>query len=130
MRGALFHAEDKEEPHENERGEHEKKAQANEQAAKIIGGIAGDRFGADIAEAQPDLCRIEFLAQRRLDLSAVGRIKPKPHGGRFAVAIGPQLLAGFQSNEGLGRAAVLFPVILILIAHPTGIEIDAGIPIT
>ena len=130
LRGALFHAEDKEEPHENERSEHEKKAQANEQAAEVIGGITGDRFDADIAEVQPDLCRIEFLAKRRLDLSAVGRIKPKPHGSRFAVAIGPQLLAGFQSDKGLGRAAVLFPVILILISHSTGIEINPGIPIT
>ena len=37
LRGTLFHAKDKEEPHENERGEYEEKAQANEQATEVIG---------------------------------------------------------------------------------------------
>ena len=129
MGRALFHAEDEKEAHQNERGEHEEKTEADEQPAKIAGGLAGDRFSAHIAKHEADLRGIEFFLKRGFDLRAFSFGESVTHRGGFAVAVGPKFLAGGQRDKGFGSAAMLFPIFLVLVADAAGIKIDAGIPV-
>ena len=61
-------------------------------------------------------------------VSAVRR-QARPHGGQLTEAPSPQRLAPRQGHERLRRAAVLFPVLVVLWTDSTEVHGERGIPV-
>src|SRR5262249_4892503 len=120
----LLHTKLEQQRHQQQRSYHEKDAEPEKELAEILRLVRGfERLLADWLEPQPE--RLGFDRSQQLRFKPVpevrcrrARVMPRrtleANSSEIPESVAPHLLSSRQRNEGLGRAAVVFPIILVL----------------
>ena len=128
--GALLKLELKEQAHQDQSGQDEKKAKPQKKPPKILRFRARSQsLRADGLKNETKAGRIERAHEVRGECIGGPIEIGEANRGQIAKPAGPHLLCGGERDEGFRRAARVLPILFIFRANPGHLDRKASVPI-